>query len=397
MKATGSLVFFVGNAEVKGAIVLHDGGHGIIGGHKGNNAKPPRIVTTRIRDLPFHADRSREQLEQRILTEFAELVKEMRTKDMTLPLTANIHIKDALVILSSPWYVSETSIIKMKEQKPFIVTEKLLESSKENVVKAYRDAHKVDVSVLEQKMLQITLNGYQTSNPLKKQVTELDMSVFTSFARQSSLDEIRRTIETHFNVQDIKTHSHSLAAFTLLRYSWKDLNHYILADITSELTELVVIKNGTLAESASFPKGKKYLRDIISETLGVSMEVATSFLNSYEKGVLEEGLSAKISTALEIARKGWIADFSEALSQLSSGASLPKQFFLFASKDSGRTFSEFILSESYQQFSFAEGMFTVKVISALDFKDMYACEYSVIPDPSIVIGVLFEHLERTGS
>lgn len=381
MKVDGSLVFFIGNAEVKGAIVTNE--------HK----KLPRIITSRTRDLPFYTDRTREHLESRILNEFSELVREMKTKD-TLVAAPKVKIRNALVVLSSPWYVSETSVIKMKEAKPFIVTEKLLDTSKENISKAYRDAHKIDISILEQRILQISLNGYQTTNPLKKKASEMDMSIFTSFARKSSVEKIQDLIEQNFHVQKVEAHSHSLAAFTILQSVWKDTKHYILADVTSELTELVVIKNGVPAEAASFPKGKKYLRDIISAQLGVSMEVAASFLNNYEKGTLDPDFSDKIVSALEVAKRGWTSDFSEALSQLSSGASLPKQFFLFASKDSGRTFSEFISTESYQQFSFAEGVFEVKVVSALDFKDKYTFESGVIPDPSLVVGILFNYIQN---
>ncbi len=379
MKVKGSLVFFIGNSEVKGGIAAYD------------DKKKPRVITTRIRTIPFNAERSREQFEKRILNEFAQLVSEMKTKDVPIAMAKGVHIEEALVVLASPWYVSETSMVKMREQKEFLVTDRLLDSSKENIVKAYRDAHEVDIALLEQRILQISLNGYKTADPLKKKAMELDMSVFTSFSRKSSLDEIRRVIDQSFHIPNIKIHSHSLVAFTVLASISTNIDRYILADITSRLTELVVVKHGYLAESASFPKGKNYIIEVISKSMGVSEEVASTFLRNKDNNILEPALEEKISSALEEARVTWLKEFTAALSVLSSGSSLPKHFYLFASKDSGHIFSNFILSESYQQFSFAEGTFEVRVVTAADFKDLYTYESGVVADPSIVVGTLFRN------
>jgi len=378
MKQKAALIFYVGNGVVKGAIVTHEEG------------KPPHVLSARVRDLPHYNERDREHLETRILTEFGELAKEMRSEDLKNVLsTHDIRIGNACVFMASPWYISETTIIKMKEAKPFTVTDALLSDARNNIVKAYTDAHKVDVAVLEQKIIRISLNGYVTNEPLKKKADTLDMTVFTSFSRHSSMEEIRRIIEQNFHTDSVGIHSQSLVAFSVIEDIWKDIPQYIIADVTSQLTELVTVRKGILSEAASFPKGKQFLVSTVGDKLGVTSEVAESLIRMKNDGSVDSDLSAKLDVALNDSKKEWLTDFSEGLSAMSSSSSLPSRFFLFAPKDVTHIFSSYIMSEEYQQFSFAEGKFEVQEMSVLDFNKYCDLDAGVEADLSLLLGALF--------
>lgn len=376
MKLQCSLVFYIGNGVVKGSIVSHESGK-------------PTIRTVRVRELPHYQERDREHLEKRILFEFGELAHEIKTEDILALKGASFKFTHATVILSSPWYISETAVIKMKEQKPFLVTPQLIDGAKENIVKAYRDSHKIDIIVLEQKMIKILLNGYPVTDPSKKKVTSLDLNIFTSFARKSSIEGIQSVIDQYFHVKEIHINSQSLAAFTVIGNLWQDMNQYIITDITSQLTELVSVRKGILSEAASIPKGKQYLAKTISENLGVSSEVSESLLKMRNTGHIEEALKAKVDTALGLAKKEWLTDFSDALRVMSASSSLPSTFVLFAPKDVTTIFAEFIKAEEYQQFSFAEGKFEVKEVTVADLLPYASVQNGTAQDLSLVLGALF--------
>lgn len=379
MKRPGSLVFYIGNGVVKGGLVVHEKG------------KIPRILCTRTKDLPHYHERDREHLESRILTEFAELVRDFKTKDVPTHIAQGVKIKHAMVLMASPWYVSETTIIKMKEPKPFLVTEKLLLDSKENIVKGYRDAHKVDVTVLEQKILRVSLNGYPTTDPLKKKAESLDMTVFTSFARHSSVEEIKKIVEQNFHVSEVAIHSQSLVSFSVIGDTWKDTNQYIIADITSELTELVAVRNGALSEATSFPMGKQYLIKAVGDSMGVSSEVATSIIKMKNESRIEVDLANKVDKALLEVQKEWLKLFTDALVIMSSSTSLPNMFFLFAPKGVANIFAKFITEEEYQQFSFTEGKFEVHQVSTNDLTTNCANALSVNADVSMMIAAIYSN------
>ncbi len=379
MKLLGSLVFYIGNGVVKAGLVVHE------------KNKAPRIVSLIVKDLPHHEERDREHLEKRILSEFNELVTEFKNHQIKnlLDKGISVSIKNALVLLSSPWYISETSIIKMKEQKPFVVTEQLIEKAKDDIIKGYRDAHKLDVTVLEQKIINIILNGYPTTEPLRKKVQTLDMNIFTSFARKSSVDQIKDIINKNFHTTSTTVHSQSIVSFSVISNIWREMLQYIIVDVTSQLTELVAIRKGTLSEAYSFPKGKQFLVRIISEGLSVSTEVAESMIRMKNNGEIDADLDTKISTFLKKANDEWLKDFSNSLRVMSGSTSLPNSFFLFAPKDVSHIFSEYISSEEYQQFSFAEGKFIVKALAAQDFSPYAKNESDKEADLSLTLGAIY--------
>ncbi|HEY1037337.1 MAG TPA: hypothetical protein VGE62_02035 [Candidatus Paceibacterota bacterium] len=379
MKLTGSLVFYIGNSVVKGAIVTHEKG------------KVPKILTSRIRELPRYHERDRDHLESKILQEFEALLKDVKSVDFLHASNAKIKIENACVMLSSPWYVSETSVIKIREQKPFVVTEQMIQNAKENIAKAYRDSHKVDVSVLEQKIIRISLNGYPTFEPLKKKAQSLDMNVFTSFARHSSIEQMKALIDKHFHVKMIDVHSQSLMAFSIISDSWKENSQYIIADITSELTELVAVRKGIISEASSFPKGKRFLERTIATELGLTPEVAESLLKMRNNGQIEPELKAKVDGALEKARKEWLSQLTEALSVMSASSSLPSTFYVFPARNVGRIFTDYIMSEEYQQFAFAEGEFKVIEVKVTDFAEHCAVAQGILPDLTLMLGSVFNN------
>jgi len=378
MKLKCSLIFYIGNGVVKGAIVSYE------------KNKAPKILSTRIRELPHFNERDREHLETRILFEFGELVADIKREDFkNVSYSNEVKIINACVIMSSPWYISETSVIKMNEQKPFLVTDEMLAKERQTIVKAYTDANKVDVTVLEQKIIRISLNGYITNDPLKKKAQTLDMTIFTSFARHSSVEDIHKIIGQHFNIKSVDIHSQSLVAFSVIEDVWKDIPQYIITDITSQLTELVTVRKGALSEAASFPLGKQFLVKKISEKLNVTSEVAESLIRLKNDGSVDSDLAVKLQAALDESKDEWLKAFSESLSSMSASASLPSKFFLFAPKDVSHIFSDYISSEEYQQFSFAEGKFEVQEVTSLDLNKYCTNESQVPLDLSIILGCLF--------
>jgi hypothetical protein len=162
MKTTStSIIAYVGNGVVKGSLVLHEKG------------KKPIVLSARKSDLKYNPERDRAQLEALILAEFETLLKTIKTEDFPKLHNAKCGKPDtALVVMSSPWYLSETKTIKMQEATPFLVTEKLIDKATSNIVKAYT-GEKDNVTVLEQNFLSVVVNGYNVINPIGKKVKEV--------------------------------------------------------------------------------------------------------------------------------------------------------------------------------------------------------------------------------
>ncbi len=398
MKSNTSIIAYVGNGVVKGGLVYHE---------KGKN---PIVLSARKRDLKYYDERDRDHIETLILSEFETLMKEIKTEDFP-----KLHNKkcgkpdSALIILASPWYLSETNTIKMQESKPFLVTEDLMNKATSNIIKAYK-GERDNITVLEQNFLSVVVNGYNISNPIGKKVKDLDVNVFTSYARADSIKKIEDIVSSNFHMHNIHIHSQSLVSFSAINDLYTDLKDYTVIDITSVLTEVLIVKENILRDTASFPLGRYSLMQSVSETINpkpadstpdgsnptlLSLDATESLIESYANNKLEPELGQRVGSAIKIAEKDWLNSFSSVLRQITVNGALPKDVFLFAKYDIANIFKQFIENEEYQQFALTSGKFDIKIVSPKDASSVCDIDKDANTDQdldiSIVIGALFNN------
>ncbi len=378
MKKPGTLIFYIGNSVVKVAVLQKE------------KSTKPHIVAFERRDLPYADVRDRDQLESRIITEFDALCQDVKRNILTKPECLNLHIKNARIFFSSPWYLSQTKNIHIEHDEPFTVTESLVKQAMADASKPYLTTAGKDFAIIEQNLIKTDLNGYTTHNPYKKTAKTLDLSVFLSFARVSSIDRVRDTVEKHFHLHTVSIHSQSMATFSVIQRVWADMPSYIMMDITSELTELMIVRKNALSEAASFPLGRQFVVRALGELLSTSGDVAASFISLYKDKKLEPVIATKVENALKEIKKQWLEVFTKVLTDMSTGSSLPSKFFLFAPKEVTWLFEDFIKSEEYQQFSFSEGKFEVYDVKVTDLSEYCTWSENADKDLSTAIGSVYD-------
>lgn len=378
MKKRASLVFYIGNGVIKAGISL-----------VGDAKNPPALLTTRLRELPYQEFPDREQLEAKVFAEFKELVNDVKYKDLVSPACKNIALEHSIVVLSSPWYLSQTKIVKIENTKPFELTEKMISDAIKTSAADYIQQQKAGISILEQHILKYTLNGYPTQSPIKKTATAAEFNVFLSFSKTETIDKFRDIVLSNFHIRSVDFCSQSLASFIATKHIMKSTPNYVLTDITSELTELLIVRAGTLAEASSFPQGKHFIVRELGKRLHTTGEVSQSLLRLYHENSIDENLKIKMTEALDAIRKDWLTPFTKLLGEMSTGSSLPSRFIIFAPRNSEWLFSNFICSEEYQQFTFSEGKFSVYQITADDLASQYQLPTGVLKDVSLAVGTIF--------
>lgn len=384
MSKHASLIAYIGNGVVKAAIVSYQ-----------KNQKP-LILTSRHRELPYQEFVDRDHLENRIMSEFKALIKDVKLKDLTSEACNGIHLKDSCVILSSPWYVSETKIVKINHDKPFTLTGKIVDGAIAASASEYIQKQKQGINILEKNVIRYLLNGYPTNSPLKKEVQNVEISVFFSFAKSKTINDIKETILSHLHIHDTDIHSQSLAAFIAVKETWKDIFNFVLTDISSQLTELMIVRDHTLAEAASFPMGKQYIVTELGKKLNTNGEISQSLIRMYKENKLDSEVKSKVESELINIKQAWLKPFTKSLSDMSASSSLPSRFILFAPRDAEPLFADFIKSEEYQQFTFSEGKFEVIEAKVQDFENLYSISINVEKDISLVVGTIFMHKKIEG-
>ena len=384
MKTSTSIIAYVGNGVVKGGLVYHEKG------------KKPIVLSVRKKNLKYYTDRDRAQIESLILSEFENLIKEIKTIDFPKLHNHKCSKPDtALVVLSSPWYLSETNTIKMQEATPFLVTEDLIDKATSNIIKAYK-GDKSEIIVLEQNFLSVSLNGYSVVNPIGKKVNDLDINVFTSYSRADSIKRIEDILSSNLHLHNIHIHSQSLVSFSAINDIYPAVKDYAVIDITSALTEVLIIRETILKDNGSFPLGRFFLMQSIAKSMNSeSLDTAETLIESYLAQKLNDETKQKMEIAIKDAETEWLSSFSGILKHLAVNGSLPSVFYLFAPHDISLIFKKFIESEEYQQFALAEGKFEVRIVSTTDTSSLCDIDKDVNSnqdlDISIIVGTLFNN------
>jgi hypothetical protein len=304
--------------------------------------------------------------------------------------------KQIFCVLSSPWYVSQTRIINLKKNTPFIFTSKLADSlvQKEiNLFEAERSAKSVNVGgsvrTIELKNIKTILNGYETTEPLNKKAQELEMTIFISLSEEQVLKKIEDTIAKHFHFEKIKFFSFALSAFTVVRDMNLHQENFLLINIGGEVTDISMVKKNILRESASFPLGRNFLTRGVASNLGCTLVEANSLISLFKDGHAEKSVDKKLGSIMDQLKAEWLKKFQESLANLSNDISIPATIFIATDKDLKDFFSETIKSEQFNQYTLTESKFEVIFLSTQIFHGIAVFEENVIREPFLIIDSIY--------
>ena len=299
-------------------------------------------------------------------------------------------------VLSSSWHISQTRIISLKKNTPFIFTAKLADDLIQKEIKLFEEEYsakymKVDNSVrpIELKNIKTMLNGYETPKPLNQKAKELEMTVFVSISGEQILKKIENTISKYFSFNLIKFFSFTMASFTVVRDMHTNCENFLLVDIGGEITDISMIKKNVLRESISFPLGRNFLTRGVATHLGCTLNEAASLISLFKDGHAEKMLTKKLEPIIDKLKMEWLKAFQESLSNLSHDISIPATIYMAIDKDLADFFSETIKTEQFNQYTLTESKFEVIFLSTEMLHDIAVFKDLVIREPFLIIDSVY--------
>lgn len=299
-------------------------------------------------------------------------------------------------VLSSPWHVSQTRIISLKKNTPFVFSTKLADDLIQKEIKLFEEERLAkfmsvgnSVRTIELKNIQTMLNGYETAQPLDKKAEELEMTIFISMSGEQVLKKIENTIGKHFHLSPIKFSSFMLASFTVVRDMYLKQENFLLVDIGGEVTDISMTKKNVLRESTSFPLGRNFLTRRVAFGLGCTLDEASSLISLFKDGHAEESTAKKLASMMDGLRAEWLKQFQESLANLSHDISIPATIYIAIDKDLADFFSDTIKTEQFNQYTLTESKFEVIFLSTELLHGIAAFEESVIREPFLIIDSIY--------
>jgi hypothetical protein len=331
-------VFDIGNGSLGGALVklrAHD---------------HPVILYSHREPLTFAPHASPKHLVGQML----KLLKSVATH---LAKDGLIHIKtspfgghklrDAHCIFASPWYISQTKVVHAEQEKPFTVTKEtineLVKKEQEDFNKAlkegkYEQIFGPDTRLLEKRVINMRLNGYDIDDAIGKKAKELELTLFSSFISHDILLKVEETLHKAFSVRDIHHYSYALVSWTGSQKMFPDLHDYFFVDVSGETTDISLIVKDILVETISFPMGRSTLLRKVVRDLKVASDIGLSFLTMKYAGTIEKGFSEKLDKILAPIEQDWRDQLVMALNTFQKIYSLPRAMLMTTDSDTSGFF-----------------------------------------------------------
>ncbi len=376
-KETLVLVFDVGSSSIGGSLFVRQ------------SSGAPKIVYT-MRELI----RLEEALDHQRF--FEATLKTLREVAGKICLSGYGRPSEVFCVLSSPWFASQTRVIQLEKNTPFVFTSKLADSLIEKEMKLFQEEHAKKygedmnrVRPIELRTMSTTLNGYKTSKPFNQKAKELEMSIFISMSQESLLRELEKSIIRHFNVDEIKFISFTMASFAVARDMFVNQESFLLVNIGGEVTDISMVKKEVIRESISFPIGENFITRKLSKDLKVTFEEASSFMTMYREGHMADNILKKFDPIMTEIRTEWLKNFQESLRNLTNDISIPATIFITVNKDLADFFSKTIKTEQLNQYTLTESKFRMLFLSIESLHGIAILGDNVVRDPFLIIESIY--------
>lgn len=240
-----------------------------------------------------------------------------------------------LCVLLSPWFLSETKIISIQKKEPFRITKEffkeLLKEEDSNLKKKWNLNEKLSENapvIIENEVMRTELNGYPVDSVFGKKARTVKAHIYASLGMKKIVKEVEKKVLENFGDIPLSFRTMPAVLFKVLRSVINTSDGFITVDIGGEITDIIVVKNDSLEEVASFPIGRNSLIKKISSKFNTFPKEASSLLRAYFNDHLSKENKLKMFEILKEAEIEWCDFFKKAVRQISKGNALPQDVFL---------------------------------------------------------------------
>ncbi len=379
---------FIFSSKKEKLVAIFDIGSGSVGGAlvkiPNNKNSLPSIITSARTDIVNRKDVDFTLFLNDMILALGFTVRSLLQSKLGAP--DEVHC-----VLASPWYLSETRMIRMNKEHSFVFSNKtvdeLLKKEIENLTNNYKNKYgNVDSTplVIEHPIVSVSLNGYHIDDPIGKKTRSVEMNMIISLSPKICIDKISEAISKVFHHITISFSSFMVSSYIAVREKYITNDSYLLIDIGGEVTDIGIIYKGILKESLSFPFGKKTLFREISKKLKVELRDSYEKFNLYNKGVLVDKEKDKFAPILESIGNSWGQSFGDCLNNLPRILTLPGTVFLTIDDDIKEWFVKVIKDEDHIKSMTVNNTFNIISLDGPEF--LHICDIkSGACDPFLMI------------
>ncbi|MEK7460233.1 MAG: hypothetical protein AAB628_01645 [Patescibacteria group bacterium] len=379
---TLALLIDIGSASVGTAIVSLEGKKSIL-----KTNKVPHVFATNRETIPFQETLSSAPFLSAMNHALERSLKNIQKKTRSRRPPAHIYCT-----LSSPWFISKTRHIQISRETSFKVDEKILndflDEDIENLKKELNGTLTVkDIAVIEKKIIQMKLNGYEIKNPLGKTTPQIEIISNVSLSSDRTIESIERAIGHFFHTKSMHFCSFPLAAYSTVRDIFPEKKNFLFIDITGEATDISLISNDLLIGTTSFAQGKNFFIRAISSEFKTPHEEAATLFGMFLSNALDAKTEEAVATVVNKGHTEWSTQLEKSLITLAKETQIPNAVYFTCDSDVATLFLGLI--DNLKSESLANNNFEAKYIDHFAVASSVTFNPSVVRDPFLVIEALF--------
>lgn len=346
----------------------------------------PRVITTMREDISFQEKLSPMEFLRAMNQSLDRVLKTAREKSKNTGTPAYI-----LCSLSSPWFLLKSRQIVISQREPFEITAGVLDKILDDGVSQLKEELKGsipmgDMRVVEKKIIQTKLNGYEIKNPFGQKATRIEMVMTVGISSKHVTERIERTVSNFFHNDTVHFGAFPVAAFSAIRDIFPTEKSFIFLDITGESTDVSLINNNLMVGTVSFPRGKNFFIREISAQFRMPHEAAASVLNMFLGGTIDTKREQEIIDLVMRAEKDWVSRLEKAIASLAIKGVLSHKIFFMTDDDVATLFAG-----SLGKVSAPDGFdkkFNPQYINQPILEKFVAFAPGVVRDPFLVVEAL---------
>lgn len=261
------------------------------------------------------------------------------------------------LVLSSPWFASQTRHITYKKTVPFVCTQKLIDSLVEKEVEfilkndmAAFGVVATEGRVIEKQISHIRLNEYTVHNPIGKKALSLDLFVVVTISPKMVIEQFESALRHQYGNRVPLTITTGPYATAIVARDYLGAHpDTLVVDIGERVTDVGFIKEGIFLYNYSFPMG---MFSLYTQLPGMGTEQLAeprALIEAYRAKKLAPSEEGRIQEVLKAFGTSWKNEFEHSLQAEQYGVSFPHQIFLTGDYRFAFFFKEILETASYLQ------------------------------------------------
>jgi predicted transcriptional regulator len=304
-----------------------------------------------------------------------EIIEEIHTNEINKEIVKKID--SIYCVFASPWYESKIENFISKQEKKVKFTKDFLD--KKLKIEKFKDPKK---AAIEDQIISINLNGYDTLDPFGKDFKEARVSFYRGIIDRKVEKYLENKFKDNFKVKEVKFHTHPFTILNVLKNNFHSVNDFCLFDIGGNISEISFYRDGVYKKNISIPKGFNFLINKIIEKDNSTRQNALSKIKllSEKQLVTDDKENILLDSIIEI--------FSDLKTEKEKGneENVSHSIFITTDKDFEKAFyNNFKNSPFYKNILGLEIEPVVRVINSESTKNLVFYKDGVTQDPILSI------------